>query len=440
MSNAISPAAHTRARGLTIHAHPMSWATLVITTLAILMTAVDQGILERTMPHVKEEFHLANSHLGWINAVFFAGFIVGAYVFGVVSDRIGSGYRRTWTWNVAMLFAMVGGLLTWGFTGGFVALLLFRVPMGISRGGSEPVNVALVSEWWPKEHRGFALGVHHTGFPLGQFLIGPLMVAVLAVGGWRETYLVIPLLALVVIVAQSVVGTRRNQQRVFDYIESHHQTPPTPELSVRSTDRVLDQVLVAFRNPNVRWCMLLAFLFLWGEAGATSFLTVQLTERGIDPAQAVVIAGASGLVGWIGQIVWGTVSDHIGRTPVLKVLVIGWAVSIAAMYFIHDATTGWLILLGWGLFRNSPFPVIYAALVDSVPHTSASAMGVMIGTALGVSGIFAAIVAGYTIDAFGWGAHYALMTALVLAGLVPAFLIKETVARTRTHEPEEALR
>ncbi len=37
--------------------------------------------------------------------------------------------------------------------------------MGVGTGGMEPVNVAMVGEWWQRENRGFAVGVHHTGFP-----------------------------------------------------------------------------------------------------------------------------------------------------------------------------------------------------------------------------------------------------------------------------------
>lgn len=408
--------------------HAMSWWTLVVTTGAILMTSIDGGILPAVLPAISKEFNLNAKQGGLINSAFFAALIVGGIVFGIVADRIGTGFRRTWTWNIAMLLAILGGILTWGFTGGFITLLIWRIPMGLSRGGSEPVNVALVSEWWPKEHRGFALGVHHTGFPIGQFLTGALIALILGVGGWREAFLLIPLLGIIIVVMQSFIGTRKNQIKVYDWIDQNHLTRPLPELSTRLSGGIMAPVKEALKSSNVRWSVVLVFLFLWGEAGAVTFLTTQFVQNGMGQAQAALIAGASGITGWIGQVVWGTVSDHVGRKFSITFLIIGWAVALVGMIFIGGATSAWLILLFWGLFRNAPFPVVYALLIDSVPKAAGTAMGIMIGIALGLSGVFASLVAGAIIDAYGFTTHYIVLAAIVLLALIPLSRIKETVS------------
>lgn len=413
--------------------HAISWWTLVVTTGAILMTSIDGGILPAVLPAISKEFHLNSAQGGLINSVFFAALIVGGIVFGWIADRIGTGYRRTWTWNIAMLLAILGGLLTFGFTGGFAALLIWRIPMGISRGGSEPVNVALVSEWWPKEHRGFALGVHHTGFPLGQFATGALIAVVLGAAGWREAFLLIPLLGIIIVVMQAFIGRKKNQQKVYDWIDENHLTRPLPELSTRLTGGILEPVKEALSNPNVRWSVVLVFLFLWGEAGAVTFLTTQFVQHGMSQSQAALIAGASGLTGWIGQILWGTVSDHVGRKFSIAFLIVGWAIALLGMIFIGGATSGWLILLFWGLFRNAPFPVVYALLIDSVPKAAGTAMGIMIGIALGVSGVFASLVAGTIIDHYGFTTHYIVLAVIVLLALIPLSRIRETVGAGAKH-------
>lgn len=409
-------------------AHPLSWATLVITTGAILMTAVDGGILPAVLPAIQQEFHLNAAQGGLINSVFFGGLIVGALLFGWISDRIGTGYRRTWTWNAAMALAILGGALTFGFAGAYAAFILLRIPMGMSRGGSEPVNVALVAEWWPREHRGFAVGVHHTGFPLGQFLTGALIAAVLGFAGWQEAFLLIPLLGIPIMLAQAFVGTRRNQAKVYDWIDRRGLTRPLPELSTRLSGNMLAPVKEALRSANVRWSVVLIFLFLWGEAGAVTFLTTQLTRHGVGFAEAAFLSGVSGLTGWLGQVVWGTWSDHAGRKFSIRFLVIGWALTLLAMIFITGPASAWIILLAWGLFRNAPFPVTYALLIDSVPKSAGTAMGIMIGIALGVSGVFAAAVSGWIIDHAGFTTHYIVLAAICLLGLFPLSRLTETVA------------
>jgi len=425
------------ARSWVPRAHPLSWATLAVTTGAILMTAVDGGILPAVLPAIQDEFGLTNEQAGLVNSVFFGGLIVGALLFGWLSDRIGTGYRRTWTWNVAMIIGILGGALTFGFAGSFVAFLLLRIPMGISRGGSEPVNVALVSEWWPKEHRGFAVGVHHTGFPLGQFVTGALIAAVLGVAGWREAFLLIPLLGLPIIVLQAFIGTRRKQQLVYDWIDAHGYTRPLPELSTRPKGLGLAPIKEALTNPNVCWSVVLIFLVLWAEAGAVTFLTVQMTEAGMDLGLAALLSGASGLTGWIGQVVWGAWSDHAGRKFAIRFLVLGWAATLLLMIFITSPTSAWIVLLAWGLFRNAPFPVVYALLIDSVPRAAGTAMGIMIGVALGVSGVLAAWVSGRIIDAAGFTAHYVVLAAICLLGLLPLAFITETVTKTATVEVQK---
>ena len=172
----------------------------------------------------------------------------------------------------------------------------------------------------------------------------------------------------------------------------------------------------------------MAFGLLWAEAGVTAFLTTQLvTEAGMDLATAAVVSGASGITGWLGQVVWGTASDRIGRKPALYVICLGWTATVALMPLIHGATAAWLILLAWGLFRNSPFPVVYALVIDSAPRAASSGMGLIIGIAFGLSGVFGPTVSGLLIDNVGFTLNYLLMAAICLVMVIPVWLIRETV-------------
>src|SRR5690625_5913900 len=87
------------------------------------------------------------------------------------------------------------------------------------------------------------------------------------------------------------------------------------------------------------------------------------------------------------------------------------------MIFIQSLAAAWVILLFWGLFRNAPFPVVYALLVDSAPKAAGTALGIMIGVALGVSGLFASAVSGIVITHLGFNWHYVILAGICLLGL-----------------------
>lgn len=414
----------TEKTGWLPRAHPLSWAMLVITTLAILMNSIDRIILPTLLPAIMKDFNLSEVQAGWMNSLSFFGTLSGAVLFGLLSDYIGSGYRRCYSWCLAVLVEIVSGVAT-AFCKTLGAFQALRVLMGMGTGGSEPINVALLGEWWQKENRGFAIGVHHTGFPLGQFLGPVLIAAILMFGDWRHAFLFIPLIGLVIVVLQLIIGTKKNHQRVFDWIDENKLTRPIEAEPQKSS---LKNSFSCLKNRNCLMAIALVFGFIWAEMGIANFLTLQLTrEVGLDLSTAAIISGASGITGWIGQIAWGSFSDKRGRKTSLTFIIAGWILACTLCIFIHSATLAWAILIFWGLFRNSPYPVAYALLIDSSPHAAASSLGLMIGLAVGIAGILVAPVSGWIIHTWGFSVHYLVIVGMLLLSCIPLALIKETV-------------
>jgi MFS family permease len=407
-------------------AHPISWWMLVITTLSILLNAVDRQILPTVTPAIMKEFNINSEQAGWLNSLSFIGTLIGAVVFGIVADTMGKGYRRTWSWMFTALFTIVAGIATF-VSRGLGSLQFWRVIMGVGTGAMEPVNTALVGEYWQKENRGFAVGVHHTGFPFGQFL-GPVMIGgILAIATWRHTFLWIPAIAIFIVVLQIFVGRKKNQQRAYNWMRENDLTVPIDENEPVKVTNPLKHIRIALTNKNVLLAIVSMFMFFWAEAGVTTFLTLQLTDKiGLTLAIAAVISGATGITGWIGQVFWGTLSDRIGRKLAVRIITGGWVLALLGFVLIHSAQSAWLVLLFWGLFRNSPFPVMYALVIDSVPEAAGSGMGLMIGIALGLSGFFAAPISGSIIDHLGYTWNYLLMAAVCALAFIPLAFLRET--------------
>lgn len=414
--------------------HPISWWMLLVTTLAILVTSIDRVILPRVLPAIIDEFGISDTTAGFIVALNFLGIAIGAVVLGALGDSIGRGPRRAWTWGLAVLITIVAAIGT-AFSRTVGGLAFWRVFMGAGTGGMEPVNVAMISEWWQKENRGFAVGTHHTGFPIGQF-VGPLLIGLtLAVATWREAFLLIPLIAVPIVIIQIIISRQRNLETVNGWIRENDLTPSVEEEEVAEglRESPITTLRIALSSRNVRLAITMAFCFLFVEFGVDTFLTVYLTrEVGIPLATAVVVSGASGITGWIGQIVWSTLSDTTGRKLSLYILAVGWAIAVLAIMFIGGLGSAWLILLFWGLFRNAPFPVVYSLLIDSVPNAASSGMGLMIGIALGVAAAISATVAGFLIENFGFTVNYIFLAIPCLLALIPIHMMRETVGARET--------
>ena len=245
---------------------------LLITTLAILVTSIDRVILPRVLPAIIEEFGISNTTAGLLNSLNFIGISIGAILLGALGDSLGKGPRRAWTWGIAVLITIVAAIGT-AFSRTVGGLAFWRVFMGAGTGGMEPVNVAMISEWWQKENRGFAVGTHHTGFPIGQF-VGPVLIgAVLAIATWREAFLLIPLIAIPIVILQIIISRRGNLVRVNDWIRENNMTPSVEESEVGAglEQSPVTTLRIALSSRNVRLAIAMAFCFLFATSVWTPF-------------------------------------------------------------------------------------------------------------------------------------------------------------------------
>ena len=67
---------------------------------------------------------------------------------------------------------------------------MFRILLGIGMGGEWASGAALVSETWPAEHRGKALGLMQSAWAIGYGLAAAVTMIVLPRWGWRVVFFI----------------------------------------------------------------------------------------------------------------------------------------------------------------------------------------------------------------------------------------------------------
>ncbi|HTN67333.1 MAG TPA: MFS transporter [Burkholderiaceae bacterium] len=251
---------------------------------------------------------------------FAAGFLVrpfGALVFGRLGDMIGRKYTFLVTILIMGLSTFIVGILPAYASIGIAApiiLVALRLLQGLALGGEYGGAATYVAEHAPHGKRGAYTSWIQTTATLGLFLSLIVIIAVKAmVGddafnawGWR-----VPFLVSVLLLAISVwIRLKLNESPAFVKMKSEGRTSKAP----------LSESFANWDNGKI---VLLALLGLtagqgvvWytGQFYALFFLTAQLK---VEPTTAQLMIGASLLLGTPFFVVFGALSDRIGRKPII---------------------------------------------------------------------------------------------------------------------------
>ncbi len=251
---------------------------------------------------------------------FAAGFLVrpfGALVFGRLGDMIGRKYTFLITIVIMGAATFIVGLLPNYATIGVAApviLVALRMLQGLALGGEYGGAATYVAEHSPNGKRGAYTSWIQTTATLGLFLSLMVILGVrTAVGeaafadwGWRVPFLVsIFLLAISVWIRLSM-----NESPAFQKMKAEGKTSKAPLSESFGEWKNLKIVIIALLGLTAGQ----AVVWYTGQFYALFFLT---TIAKVDGVTANLLIAASLVIGTPFFIVFGALSDKIGRKPII---------------------------------------------------------------------------------------------------------------------------
>jgi MFS family permease len=251
---------------------------------------------------------------------FAAGFIVrpfGALVFGRLGDMIG----RKYTFLVTILLMgmstfIVGILPNYEAIGVLapVALIVLRLLQGLALGGEYGGAATYVAEHAPHGKRGAYTAWIQTTATLGLFLSLLVILGTrtftgeeeFAKWGWR-----VPFIVSVLLLAVSVwIRMSMNESPAFQKMKAEGKTSKAPLSESFGQWGNLKIVILALFGLVAGQ----AVVWYTGQFYALFFLTQALK---VDGATANILVAVSLLIGTPFFVVFGTLSDKIGRKPII---------------------------------------------------------------------------------------------------------------------------
>jgi EmrB/QacA subfamily drug resistance transporter len=161
------------------------WIALSVTTIGSLMAAIDSTIVILGLPQMMVDLHADLIQMIWVIMAYILASTVFLLTFGRVADMIG----RVRMYNLGFVVFTLGSALC-GFAGNAAALIIFRLVQGSGAAMMMVNSVAILTEVFPPNERGRALGINAITWAAGGVL-GPILGGlILNAGNWRWIFFI----------------------------------------------------------------------------------------------------------------------------------------------------------------------------------------------------------------------------------------------------------
>lgn len=360
-------------------------------------------------------YGVSNTAIGGAFTGFMIVYSIMQFPSGIIADRIGAV-------RVIVTGATVTGIgaLILVADSPFPVLLAGMLILGMGTGVHKTVSVRLIARIYPTQ-TGRALGAHDT---LGAFggAVAPTAVVMLlsappAIGwilnrlpgaSWRSLFL---LTAVISLTLALLFALRFNSQYSNHILENENDTIPQPGIN---------DYLQLTQDKKLLYFIFITLGVSFAHNGLVAFLPLYLSQ--VSEVSSTTAGILYSLFFWVSfiQLISGSLSDRIGRLPVLIITSSLATAALWAVVFTPGAETIVLgaLIAGIGIGAHGFQPVRGAYLMESLPDQLAAGGLGLIRTLLMGAGSLAPIIVGFVVDVSNFRVAFGLLsTSMSLAAI-----------------------
>jgi MFS family permease len=366
-------------------------AAWILDGLQITIASSVTGVL--TQPATLD---MTSTEVGLIASIYLLGEMIGALVFGRMSDQLG---RKRLLMTTLLLYLLGTGLaafVTGHHTGWLVFFYATRFVAGMGIGGQYAAINSAIDEMMPSKYRGrvdiWINGTYWAGAILGSFASLIFLNAFAENVGWRLAFLMGPVLALVVIVVARVLPESPRWLLTHGRVEEAETELAKIEAAQGKPLEPIDDSLAIELVPEKQYGYL-RFLRLVFHTypkrailGATLMITQSFLYNAIFFTYALVLTqfydvsatrvplyGLAFSVGNLaGPLVLGRFFDTVGRKKMISgtYIVSGGLLAVSAFLFDADAlnattqTITWVVIF---FFASAGASAAYLTVSETWP-------------------------------------------------------------------------
>ncbi len=263
--------------------------------------------------------------VGRIFSIVILVFAISALVAGKLQDRVGP----RWITTIGGVL-LGGGLLLASQAQSVLQLQIFYgVIAGSGLGFGYVCPLATCVKWFP-DRKGLITGVAVGGMGLGSTVFAPLAKSIIETKGVMSAFAYLGIIFLVLVIFGS-----QFLKLPPEGFKPAGWNPPSVSIAGKGAYDFTQKQMMSTVQFYLVW-----FMFLLGCTATLMFygLASPIGQKiaGLTVAQATAIVGIMGLLNSAGRLLWGSISDKIGR---MNTLVTIFLVCATAMIMLMNATS-----------------------------------------------------------------------------------------------------
>jgi len=278
-----------------------------------------------------------STELNWTRAMTSGAFsihiiLVGLFSIGVgrLNDKLGPRVVIT----ICGAFLGLGFLLISRISALWQLYLLFGIMMPLGPCGGWIPLVSTVARWF-KKRRGTMTSIILAGGGTVAIIMPPVVAWLISVYGWRESYTILGITALVIMILGAQFLRRDPAQMgLSPYGEEDETTEAViPKANVLSMRQVL--------ATRQFWMLAISFLCAgFSMEVLTVHFVPHVTDLKFSMATAATILAIGNAIGIPGRLMLGIAADRIGNKVIL---VISYSLLIAALFWLLVSRETWML-------------------------------------------------------------------------------------------------
>jgi OFA family oxalate/formate antiporter-like MFS transporter len=343
--------------------------------------------------------------------------------------------------GVGYLLAGLVDIISGGvpFIGTVWLIITYGIIGGAGIGFAYVCPIAALVKWFP-DKKGLITGVAVAGFGAGALVMGYVETWLLALPGIfpliGPAFMVLGVLYLGLVVLGSQVLS----------IPPAGWSPKGFKTAVGSVQAEgKDFVPTEMVGTKVFWLLWLMFLFA-ATAGLMTLGNVKSAAQLIDPITAAdlivwsfvaaLIVGVMSIFNATGRIVWGAISDRIGRVMTMILMFLFLAIGMFSFAYLSTIVASWILVMVVaslvGFCFGGNFALFPSSTADYFGSKNVGSNYGVLFTSYGVAGIFGGLTAGFIVDFTG-----SYFIAFILTGILALIAILLALLLYRIRKPKK---